>query len=52
MRLEESSRPHQAGNTYRKKFSKSGIRRRTVISSSCTKYEAKEAEKSKTTTHL
>jgi len=37
----------------RKKFSRSGIQRRTVISSSCTKYEAKEAKKIKDeTTHL
>ena len=36
----------------RKRFSRSGIWRRMAISSSCTRYEAKKAEKSKTTTHL
>jgi len=47
MGLEESSRSHSNGNTYEEKFSRSGIWRRTVISSSCSKDEAKEAEKSR-----
>ena len=51
MGLEKSSRGHIKGNTYKEKVLEVGYLM-TVSLSSCTKYEAKKAKKSKTTTHL
>ena len=45
--LEKSSRSNINGTHTGNKFSRSGIWRRTVISSSCTKYEAKEVSRSR-----
>jgi len=52
MGLEKSSRGQIKGIHTRKRFSRSGIWRMTMSLSSCTKYEAKKAKKSKTTAHL